>query len=816
VNSALRVLYTEDNAQDAELTRTHFSECAPDIEIEVVETGKKCLDWFTRGDCDLLLLDHHLPDMEGVDVLKALVLTNKHVPVVLVTGVGDESLVVKALRLGAASYVSKVGNYLATLPDLVRRVVENHRLKQNRGLLDSASRRILYVEHDSMDIALTLRHFAEVAPQFEIDVVHNCTDALARLAQSLSYDVALIALRMPDQSGLDFAREAQHLGLPLPPFIMISGRGDEMVAMASLRLGASDYVSKGEGYLDQLQYAIDHAIAHDRLGRLSEQLYTELVERKRVENEIRRQRATLNAILESSDCPIFSVDRSYHYTAFNRAHAGAMKAICGVEIQLGHSLTEYQPDSEAWPAIRKDLNRALRGESVLRSTSSGEEGPARQYFEVAHYPVRTDTGELIGASVFARNVTARKQAEDKRQKLEEQLRMAHKMEAIGAMAGGIAHDFNNLLSVILGSTDFAIAVAKGNDSLLEELRDVKQAGERAAVLTRQLLAFSRKQVLQPTSLDLNQVTAGVEKMLHRILGEDIDYVQVLAPNLGMVWADQGQIEQVIMNLVVNARDAMASGGTIVIETSCVDLDEAYASNHPSMKAGAHVQLAVTDTGSGMDLATQARIFEPFFTTKEQGKGTGLGLATVYGIVKQSGGDIVVHSTPGRGTTFKILLPQLLSAVAPRPSSNPVVTSMLATENILIVEDEESVLNIAKRILCAEGYTVLTASSGAEALLTSKAYRGSIHLLLTDVVMPRMSGKELSEHLETTRPEMRVLYMSGYPDNTIVHQGTMDPGIHFIAKPFSAEELTRKVREALDRILVNPVHGTGQELRLRPQ
>jgi PAS domain S-box-containing protein len=656
---------------------------------------------------------------------------------------------------------------------------------------------------------LTLWHFAETAPQFEIDVVHTCADALARLAHSLAYDVALIDLRMPDQSGLDFAREAQRLCLLLPPFIMISGRGDEKVAMASLKLGAADYVAKGDGYLDQLQHAIDRVIAHSRLGRLSEQLYTELVERKRVEDEIRQQRATLNAILESSDCPILSVDRTYHYTAFNRAHAGAMKAICGVEIQIGCSLTEYQTDSEAWPATRKDLDRALRGETVLRSTFSGEEGPTRQYFEVAHYPVRTDTGEIIGASVFARDVTTRKRAEDEREKLEEQLRMAQKMEAIGALAGGIAHDFNNLLSVILGCTDFAIAGAKGNSSLLEELRDVKQAGERAAVLTRQLLAFSRKQVLRPTSLDLNQVAAGVEKMLHRILGEDIDYVQMLTPNLGMVWADQGQIEQVIMNLVVNARDAMANGGKLTIETSCVVLDEAYASKHTSVKPGAYLQLAVTDTGSGMDLATQARIFEPFFTTKEKGKGTGLGLATVYGIVKQSGGDIAVHSTPGCGTTFKIFLPRLLSVVAPRPSTNPVVTSTLVTETILIVEDEQSVLNIAQRILCAEGYTVLTATSGAEALITSKVHRGSIHLLLTDVVMPRMNGKELSQHLEPTRPEMRVLYMSGYPDNTIVHQGAMDPGIHFIAKPFSAEDLTIKVREALDG--ANPVHGTGHSV-----
>jgi CheY-like chemotaxis protein len=324
-------------------------------------------------------------------------------------------------------------------------------------------------------------------------------------------------------------------------------------------------------------------------------------------------------------------------------------------------------------------------------------------------------------------------------------------------------------------------------------------------LTRQLLAFSRKQVLQPVVLDLNQIAAGVEKMLRRILGEDIDYVQVLAPDLGAVRADPGQIEQVLMNLVVNARDAMPTGGKLTIETSNVDLDEEYAARHVAVKPGPYVRFAVSDTGCGMDTATQARIFEPFFTTKEKGKGTGLGLSTVYGIVAQSGGNIWVYSEPGQGTTFKIYLPREISAKMTVTASRlpAVQTPPTGTETILVVEDEEAILNIAKRILREAGYTVLTAASPDDVLMACKTRQGKIHLLLTDVVMPQIGGRVLAETLVVARPGIKVLYMSGYTDDAIVHHGTLDPGTHFIAKPFSAADLVRKVREVLDSDIANP-------------
>jgi CheY-like chemotaxis protein len=358
--------------------------------------------------------------------------------------------------------------------------------------------------------------------------------------------------------------------------------------------------------------------------------------------------------------------------------------------------------------------------------------------------------------------------------------------------------------VILSYTEFAMDGVRDGDPLKSDLLEVKKAGERAVALTRQLLAFSRKQVLQPAMLDLNQVAEGVEKLLRRIIGEDIDFVQVLAPDLGAVHADPGQIEQVLMNLAVNARDAMPEGGKLTIETSNVEIDEEYAAFHGAVKPGSYVRLAVSDTGCGMDEQTKARLFEPFFTTKEKGKGTGLGLSTVYGIIKQSGGNIWVYSEVGKGTTFKICLPRDFSATA-STTIKPSATTKRSkgTETILVVEDEEALRKVALRTLGASGYKVLTASDGEEALLVSARHVGDIHMLLTDVVMPGMSGRALAQQLSKARPTVKVLYMSGYTDNAIVHRGALDPGTHFLAKPFTSAGLTRKVREVLDEGMPRP-------------
>ena len=394
------------------------------------------------------------------------------------------------------------------------------------------------------------------------------------------------------------------------------------------------------------------------------------------------------------------------------------------------------------------------------------------------------------ALVMAHDITRRKS-------LESQLLQAQKMEAVGRLAGGVAHDFNNLLTVILGSAGFLLQDLNADVPEREDVHEIKKAAERAAALTRQLLAFSRQQVLVPHNIDLNTVIGAVEQMLRRLIGEDIAFRTVLAPGLGTVLADPGQVEQVVMNLAVNARDAMPRGGKLTIETANVDLDEAYTQDHSPVTAGRYVMLAVSDTGIGMDGHVRTHLFEPFFTTKEKGMGTGLGLATVYGIVKQSGGYIWVYSEPGRGTSFKIYLPRVEVAADPdTPRSLPLV-SLLGSETVLVVEDEEPVRKVIRRTLETHGYVVLTASDGQEALTLAREHDGSIHLLLTDVVMPNMSGRELADRVASVRREAKVLYLSGYTDDAIVQHGVLEPGIAFLQKPFTSFALARKLREVLD-------------------
>jgi signal transduction histidine kinase/DNA-binding response OmpR family regulator len=390
----------------------------------------------------------------------------------------------------------------------------------------------------------------------------------------------------------------------------------------------------------------------------------------------------------------------------------------------------------------------------------------------------------------------RKLVEQSQAGLESQLRQAQKMEAVGSLAGGVAHDFNNLLTAILGYGHILLTRLREDDPARHNVQEILKAGERAAALTNQLLAFSRKQVLQPKILDLNALAMNLEKMLRRLIGEDIELSTCLDRNLGQVRADPGQIEQVIMNLVVNSRDAMPKGGKVTIETANVTLGEDYASRHLGSKPGRYVMLAVADTGVGMDAATQSRVFEPFFTTKEAGKGTGLGLATVYGIIKQSEGYISVYSEPGQGTTFKAYLPRI-DQPAETATVGETVPIPRGTETILLVEDEESVRRLARLILERQGYAVIEAPSASSALATAEKQAAPIHLVLTDVIMPEMNGRELSQRLTRIHPAARVLFMSGYTGDTIVRHGVLEPGIAFLQKPFTPTDLARKVREVLD-------------------
>jgi two-component system cell cycle sensor histidine kinase/response regulator CckA len=444
---------------------------------------------------------------------------------------------------------------------------------------------------------------------------------------------------------------------------------------------------------------------------------------------------------------------------------------------------------------------AMKGERPIFEWMHRDAGGRDFHCEVRLVRLPDPGRNLCRGSIV--DITERKLAEVARARLEEalrhaedQLRQSQKMEAIGRLAGGVAHDFNNLLSVVLSYSAFALSGLDADDAVAADVREIQSAGKRAADLTRQLLAFSRQQMLAPAVVDLNEIVGHMDTMLRRLIGEDVDLRTVTCPHIGKVKVDRGQIEQVIMNLTINARDAMPGGGTLTIETAEIFLDEQYATSHVGINAGTHALLTVTDSGVGMTAEVQARIFEPFFTTKERGKGTGLGLSTVLGIVEQSGGSISVSSEPGRGATFRICFP-LTEEDADSTQLSTAPRTLHGTETILLVEDEEQLRALGRQILSKSGYNVLVAESAADALTICENYEGTIHLLLTDVVMPQMNGRELAERAAPLRPAMKVLYVSGYTDNTIVHHGVLDEGVAFLQKPITPDTLRRKLRDVLD-------------------
>ncbi|HUE83307.1 MAG TPA: ATP-binding protein [Pyrinomonadaceae bacterium] len=530
-----------------------------------------------------------------------------------------------------------------------------------------------------------------------------------------------------------------------------------------------------------------------QLAAANRKLEKEVAERKAAEDALRDSEGRYRLLFESNPFPMWVFDlETLDFLAVNEAavrHYGYSS-----EEFLAMSLKDIRPPEDV-PALLADvanLSGGLNNSGVWRHQK--KDGTLIDV-EITSYSL--SFAGRRAELVLANDITERKRAEEALRHSEEQLRQAQKMEAVGKLAGGVAHDFNNLLTAINGHSEMCLRRLTPEDASYRHINEIRKAGDRAAVLTRQLLAFSRKQILQPQIIDLNHIIVELNKMLQRLIGEDIDLLMGLEADLGKIKADPNQLEQVIMNLSVNARDAMPMGGKLTIETENVYLGEEFAGRHFSVPPGDYVMLAVSDTGCGMDAQTQARIFEPFFTTKEVGKGTGLGLATVYGIVKQSGGSIWVYSELGRGTTFKIYFP-CVEGKAARIVSDTKESELLAgVETVLLVEDEEVVREMAMEILQECGYQVLQAKDGPEALVLAREHDGEIHLMLTDVVMPRMSGRELAEQLIPMRPEMKVLYMSGYTDDAIVHHGVLNEGTAFIGKPFRMEALARKVRETLD-------------------
>jgi PAS domain S-box-containing protein len=522
-------------------------------------------------------------------------------------------------------------------------------------------------------------------------------------------------------------------------------------------------------------------------AKLFEDLRHQATELKQSEEALREANLNLESLVQTSPLAIIALDLDGSVKSWNsaaeRIFGWSEKEVVGLRIPT-------LPNDE-WYGSHNSLDITRHG-GTFTSTETVWIRKGRSLIEVSlsAAPHIDGKGNINGSVLVAADITERKH-------LEKQLRQAQKMEAVGRLAGGVAHDFNNLLTAIIGYSQLALGRLHHEDPMLKEIEEIEKAGQRAAGLTNQLLAFSRRQVLQPQVLDLNAVVADLGKMLERLIGEDIVLTTSLDPDIGRVKADRGQIEQLIMNLAVNSRDAMPGGGSLSIKTFNAELDSSYTAEHINARPGPHVVLAISDNGTGIDKETQSKIFEPFFTTKGDGKGTGLGLSTVYGIVQQSEGHIALYSETGQGATFKIYLPRLAKAdktLEPRVSRT---SSLQGSETVLVVEDEQSVRLLARRILEMYGYVVLDAAGSADSLRICEEHKGQIHLMLTDIVMPGANGRELAQMVAPLKPEMKVLFMSGYTDDAIVQNRVLSADTPFLQKPFTPVTLAGKVRDVLD-------------------
>ena len=629
--------------------------------------------------------------------------------------------------------------------------------------------RILYAEDDPNDAKLCLRQLEQVGFRLSADIVASAEEFLRALAES-SYDLILADYNLPGWSGMEALEILGRDGRDIP-FILVTGTVGEETAVECIKSGATDYVLKDRPA--RLPLAVARALKETRVRD----------ERRQAE----QSRDLLAAIVESSDDAIIGQALDGSIVSWNR----------GAERIYGYGAEEIrgQPISVLFRAKGEELEPVIdalrRGGTAERFEAKGarKDGTLLDV-AVTISPIRDRDGAIAGASVITRDIT-------EHLLLQREYFVAQKMEVVGRFAAGIAHDFNNVLTVVAGYSDLALSELDPDDPLHPLISEIGKSGQRAASLTRQLLAFCSNRTLEPKVLNVNAIVAEMDRMLRRVIGEDIELVTALDPQLGSTRADPGQIEQVIMNLAVNARDAMAAGGKLTLETANVEVDPAYSERHVGVAEGSSVMIAMTDTGTGMDAETQSRIFEPFFTTKATGVGTGLGLATVFGIVKQSGGSILVYSELGYGTTFKIYLPRVLeqaAAVEPPRAHTPARGS----ETVLVVEDEDTIRALVSTVLKKQGHTVLQAKNGREALELCRQHSGKIDLVISDLVMPLMSGAELAKELVAARPEIKVLFMSGYTGNAAVHHGVVPPNTAFLEKPFVPRTLTRKLREVLDR------------------
>jgi len=613
-------------------------------------------------------------------------------------------------------------------------------------------------------------------PEAEFHTASTYDDAI-RIFLAMSFDVAFFDYWLGSRDGLMLLRDIRLRGIDTP-VVVLTSRGAEDIAVEAMKAGAADYLSKIGITGDALERSIRHALA----------LGAEERQRRQAEAATRASEERFRALVEHSHDMLLQLDERGGLQYISPAATRALGWL--PDTTIGKTIFEFiHPEdvelaTTAFADVLQRPGEERTGQIRLRDA-------AEQWRTVEGVCVNRLADPAIKAVVVnARDVTERR-------RLEEQLRHAQKMEAIGQLAGGVAHDFNNLLTAILGYTNLILDEVPADAPIRNDLAEIRSAGERAAALTRQLLAFSRRQMLQPRMVDVNDLIRQIEKLLRRLISEDVELTTNLADDVLPVRVDPASIEQALINLAVNGRDAMPRGGRLTLENGNVDLDETAAKRYSPMQPGRYVKLVISDTGQGMDEPTQSRVFEPFFTTKEQGRGSGLGLATVYGIVKQSGGFVYVSSVPDRGTSFTIFL---LPAAAETTGQAALAATSDAIERgwetVLLVEDEDAVRALAGEVLRRNGYTVLEARHGLDALRVAERHSDAIHLMITDVVMPHMSGRDLAERLVAARHQMKVLFMSGYTDHAAVHRD-LTPGTAFLQKPFTPDIFARKVRSILD-------------------
>jgi len=766
MSELVRVLMVEDVEDDAALIERELRRAGIKGATRRVDSERAYREALQTFAPDIILTDHSLPTFGAADALRIALLEMPDTPVIVVTGSLDEETAAEYIKAGAADYVVK--HHLERVGPAVVRALDLRRARTEQARAEEARR--------------------QGEERFRALIEHGA-DAVALLAP----DETLLFASHSIERLLGFA-PAELVGHP--GFARVDPDDVPRVHALLRRVMASPGTPTGLElrwrHKDGSWRHID-AVAVDRLAEPAVGAivvnFRDVTERRKAEAALRESEERYRTLVEGVRDIIFALSPEGTIASLNPAF----------ETITGWRREEWvrQPferlvHPEDLPLALELLGRVVRGE--LRPASQFRVRTAKGEYRVGEFSAtpQLHEGRLVGILGIGRDVTERVQ-------LEQQLRQAQKMEAVGRLAGGIAHDFNNILTAITGYADLLLEDLGATDPRRQDADEIHKAADRAAGLTRQLLAFSRQQVLQPTVLEVNKLVSDLEKMLRRLLGEDVQLATRLAPTTGRVKVDPGQLEQVIMNLAVNARDAMPNGGKLTLETGNVDLDEAYAADHYPARAGPFVLLAVSDTGTGMSEETQAHMFEPFFTTKEKGKGTGLGLATVYGIIKQSGGFIWVYSEVGRGTTFKLYLPRVeeLAERASQPAQAPARPAR-GSETVLVVEDEAPVRSVARQVLERHGYTVLEAASAESALDIVTRYSGTIHLLLTDVVMPGLNGRELASRLAGLRPDARVIFMSGYTDDAVTRHGVLEPGSAYVQKPFTPDAIARKVREVLDR------------------